>query len=421
MSLFTLDNGLRVTHSRHDTTAMVAVNVLYDTGARDERPGRTGLAHLFEHMMFGGSEHIPDFDAVLTAAGGENNAFTSTDFTNYYAAAPAQNAETLFCVESDRMLRPRLSQETLDVQRRVVMEEFNQQCLNRPYGDLMHHLLPMIYPSGHPYSWPVIGKTPQHVADATRQDLLEWFDRHYSPSNAVLAVTGNISEADVRRYAEKWFGDIPRRDVAPRHIPVVAPLTVPAVKTVYGNVPATMVVVAWLMDPYGTDAWHAADAITDLLSAGRSARMVHRLLLTANPLFAAADASISGTEHQGMLMMTGRLADEKTDPMKAAEALIAEGRRIVSGGVTAHEMQRLRNSRASLDADARMDYLSYGQRLAAEVLHGEQPDEALGRYMNMEPGLLTATADAIFNRTAPAILIYRPAALRPDAAQNNKG
>lgn len=414
MNTFVLDNGLRVVHSRHDRTAMVAVNVLYNTGARDERPDRTGLAHLFEHVMFGGSEHVPDFDATLSAAGGVNNAFTGTDFTNYYAAAPAHNAETLFCVESDRMLSPLLSQQTIDVQRRVVMEEFSQQCLNRPYGDLMHHLLPMIYPADHPYSWPVIGKTPQHVADATRDDITGWFRDNYSPANAVLAVTGNIPFEQARRYSEKWFGPIPRRGVPVRDFPTVTPPAAPVIKTVYGNVPATMVVVAWLGDPYGTDAYLAADAITDLLAAGRAARLYHNVLLAPDSPLADADASITGYEHQGMLMMTGRLADEDTDPMKAAEALIAEGRRIAADGITAHELQRLKNRQLSLDADARMDYLSYGQRLAMAAMHGEEDDTMLKRYLAMDASLLTSVADSIFNGTAPAVLIYRPRELEPE-------
>ena len=414
MNTFVLDNGLRVVHSRHDRTAMVAVNVLYNTGARDERPDRTGLAHLFEHVMFGGSEHVPDFDATLSAAGGVNNAFTGTDFTNYYAAAPAHNAETLFCVESDRMLSPLLSQQTIDVQRRVVMEEFSQQCLNRPYGDLMHHLLPMIYPADHPYSWPVIGKTPQHVADATRDDITGWFRDNYSPANAVLAVTGNIPFEQVLRYAEKWFGPIPRRGVPVRDFPTVTPPAAPVIKTVYGNVPATMVVVAWLGDPYGTDAYLAADAITDLLAAGRAARLYHNVLLAPDSPLADADASITGYEHQGMLMMTGRLADEDTDPMKAVEALIAEGRRIAADGITAHELQRLKNRQLSLDADARMDYLSYGQRLAMAGMHGEEDDTMLKRYLAMDASMLTSVADSIFNGTAPAVLIYRPRELEPE-------
>ena len=414
MNSIVLGNGLRVVHSRHDRTAMVAVNVLYNTGARDERPDRTGLAHLFEHVMFGGSEHVPDFDATLSEAGGVNNAFTSTDFTNYYASAPAHNAETLFCVESDRMLSPLLAQETIDVQRRVVMEEFNQQCLNRPYGDLMHHLLPMLYPESHPYSWPVIGKTPQHVADATRDDITGWFRDNYSPANAVLAVTGNIEFDKVREYAEKWFGPIQRRPVPVRDIPLVSPPSAPAIKTVYGNVPATMIVVAWLSDPYGTDGYLAADAITDLLAAGRAARLYHNVLLAPDSPLADADASITGYEHQGMLMMTGRLADESTDPMKAVEILVNEGCRIASEGVTEHEMQRLKNRQLSMDADARMDYLSYGQRLAMAAMHGEEPYTMLRRYLDMDADLLTATADAVFNGTAPAILLYRPQELNPE-------
>ena len=205
---FELGNGLRFVHNYDGNTAMVAVNVLYNVGARDERGDLTGLAHLFEHLMFGGSVNIPDFDGAIERAGGKNNAWTSNDFTNFYDILPAQNAETAFWLESDRMLSPSFADRTLEVQRSVVTEEFKQQCLNRPYGDLSHHLRKLVY-TAHPYSWPVIGKTPEHIARVTPQDTREFFFSHYAPNNAVVAVSGNITAEETRRLAEKWFGDIP--------------------------------------------------------------------------------------------------------------------------------------------------------------------------------------------------------------------
>ena len=243
VSRLTLENGLRVVHARDTSTAMVALNILYDTGARDESPSLTGLAHLFEHNFFGGSGNIPDFDGELTAAGGESNAWTGNDFTNYYEVAPAHNAETLFHLESDRMLCPALGPDVLAVQRNVVIEEFKQQCLNRPYGDQWHHLRTMVYGNDHPYSWPVIGKNFEQIQSVTEADLRAWYGDHYAPANAVLAVTGNIEAEEAFSLARKWFGPIPARAVVPRTLPPVPDLAERREHTLTGNVPATSVTV----------------------------------------------------------------------------------------------------------------------------------------------------------------------------------
>jgi predicted Zn-dependent peptidase len=195
---------------------MVAVNLLYDTGARDERPELTGIAHLFEHLMFGGSANVADYSVEIEAAGGSDNAWTSNDFTNFYEVLPAQNVETAFWLESDRMLSPLLDERTLEVQRRVVIEEFKQQCLNRPYGDMAHYLRKMLYGDSHPYGWPVIGKEPGHVASVTAEDARDWFFRHYGPDNAVLAVCGNVTFERVKELAEVvWSDTAPRHSAAP--------------------------------------------------------------------------------------------------------------------------------------------------------------------------------------------------------------
>jgi predicted Zn-dependent peptidase len=406
---FTLDNGLRMIHCQDSSTAMVALNVLVNTGARDEDPNLTGIAHLFEHMMFGGSQNIPDYDLEITDAGGENNAWTGNDFTNFYDIAPAHNAETLFHLESDRMLAPSLSEQTLTVQRGVVIEEFKQQCLNRPYGDLMHHLRAMIY-GDHPYSWPVIGKTPEHLQRVVREDMVGWFERNYTPANAVLAVTGNITFEHACELTKKWFGDIPARKTPVRSLPPIPDLAEPITKTVTGQVPATTITVAYLMDEYGTQGYYAADAITDLLSAGHASRFYRRLIIDDGAsTFAEADASITGCEHRGLLMLTARLASEDIDPAQAVQKLIEQARTVVTEGVTELEMQRLKNRQQSMFVMGCLDYIGKGQRLAMAEMHGEQADTQINNYLKLTPEFVVSVADKIFNHTNPAVLIYRPA------------
>jgi predicted Zn-dependent peptidase len=404
----TLSNGLRMIHCQDKSTAMVALNVLVNTGARDENPNLTGIAHLFEHMMFGGSKNIPDYDIEITEAGGENNAWTGNDFTNFYDIAPAHNAETLFHLESDRMLAPSLSEQTLTVQRDVVIEEFKQQCLNRPYGDLMHHLRAMVY-AQHPYSWPVIGKTPDHLRAVVRQDMLNWFQRNYTPENSVLAITGNISFEQASQLTQKWFGDIPARHTPKRNLPPIADLTATVTKTVNGPVPATTITVAYLMDEYGTPGYYAADAITDILSAGHASRFYRRLIIDDGAaMFSEADASITGCEHRGLLLLTGRLASEDIDPQLAVAKLIEQAKTVVTEGISDYELQRLKNRQQSMFVMGCLDYIGKGQRLAMAEMHGEQPDTQLNCYLALTADDIVSTADKIFNHTHPAVLIYRP-------------
>ena len=232
----TLPNGLRIVHHEDKDTQMVALNVLYNVGARDEHPDHTGFAHLFEHLMFGGSVNIPDYDTHVQNAGGENNAWTNNDITNYYITLPRQNVETGFLLESDRMLSLDFSERSLEVQRHVVIEEFKQRNLNQPYGDVGHLVRSLVY-KAHPYQWPTIGKEPSHIEHATLDEVKDFFFRFYAPNNAILAVTGNITFEDTVALAEKWFGPIPRRDVKPRNLPVEPPQTEERRMTVERNVP----------------------------------------------------------------------------------------------------------------------------------------------------------------------------------------
>lgn len=406
-TLFTLDNGLRVVHHHVATTAMVAVNVLYNVGARDESPSHTGLAHLFEHLMFGGSVNIPHFDREIERAGGVNNAWTSDDFTNFWDIAPAVNAETLFWLESDRMLSLAFSPESLRVQRDVVIEEFKQVCLNRPYGDLSHVLRSLLY-TRHPYRVPTIGLEPAHIASVTPDMVKDFFYTHYAPNNAVLAVSGNITLGETRRLAEKWFGPIPRREIAPRAYAPEPPITSPRSAVVSGRVPQTMVVIAFPMAAYGQPGYIAADLITDILANGHASRM-YRGLVMDGTLFSDADASIAGTEEPGYLMLIGRLL--RNGPEAEAEALEALRRqtREICRGVSDHELQRALNRFESNQAFSNMGYLPKATALAMAVMHGEDINETVTRYRATTVADIAATADIIFNPSSEVSVIYRPA------------
>ena len=354
---------------------MAAVDVIYDTGARDESRSLTGIAHLFEHLMFGGSANIPAFDKELEAAGGNSNAWTSNDFTNFFESLPAVNVETALHLESDRMLALSFSNESLEVQRSVVIEEFKQQCLNKPYGDLMHGLRAALYGKEHPYSWPVIGLEPSHIESVKLDDIKRWFYAHYAPNNAVLAIAGNISYEKGRELVEKWFGDIPRRDIPPRVEPAPGFPKEPVDVVMHGNVPYPTVVVAIPMEPYGTYDYRVADCITDILSAGRSSRMIQNVILPGRASIIEADASIMGSESPGFVMMTARVADEEHLD-EAVEVLRGELAKLAEpGNVTDYELQRTLNRFESTFLLGNIDQLSIAQNLAVAEMHGEDINE----------------------------------------------
>lgn len=407
VSRWTLPNGLRCVHCPDTATAMVAVNVLYGTGARHEDPNLTGIAHLFEHVMFGGSKNVPEYDETLSAAGGENNAFTGADFTNYYAVAPAHNAETLFYLESDRMLQPLLSDSTVNVQRQVVVEEFKQQCLNAPYGDTQHHLRAMLYPEGHPYSWPVIGKKPEHIEAATQADMQRWFDDNYSPANAVLAITGNITAERARELSEKWFGTLPARPPRQYSVETVEPLEKFIYREVTGPVPATTVTLAWLTDCYGTHGFRSADALTDILALGKASRFYTNLVTARPDLFTEADAAVSGAEHQGTILLTARLAQD-ADPHEAIRVMYEQLREVAENGPTEQEVTRIKNKQRASYAMGAMDYTELGHRLALEVMHGEEPDQAINSYLKLTAADIQAEARRLVTDSQPAVLVYKP-------------
>lgn len=304
---FRLNNGLRVIFHKDPTTPIAVVNTLFDVGARDEQEEKTGFAHLFEHLMFGGSVNIPDFDAPLQHAGGESNAFTSNDITNYYDVIPAQNLETALWLESDRMLSLAFTDKSLEVQRNVVIEEFKQRYLNQPYGDVWLQLRPLAYHE-HPYKWATIGKEISHIEDATMEDVKSFFKKFYTPSNAILCVAGNFELEEVKSLVEKWYGDIPGGVVPSRILPVEPKQTVFREKLIERNVPANAFYYAFKMPERKDTDYYVADVLSDAIGRDKSSRLYVRLKKQLQ-LVSQISAYILGSIDQGLLIISGRLND----------------------------------------------------------------------------------------------------------------
>lgn len=305
---FTLSNGLRVIVHHDPTTPLVAMNILYDIGARDENPEKTGFAHLFEHLMFGGSVNIPSYDEPLQKAGGENNAFTNCDFTNYYLTLPKNNIETAFWLESDRMLDLGFSEKSLEVQRQVVIEEFNQSYLNQPYGDVWLLLKPLAYKE-HPYQWNTIGKTTQHIADATLDDVKSFYSKYYNPNNAILSIAGNVHTDEIRELAEKWFGPIPSGPQNNRSLPTEPEQTESRSLTVKRKVPANSIYKAWHTCKRLDQAYATTDLISDILGSGQSS-VLHKTLVKKKQIFSEIDAYITGDIDAGLFIISGKIMPE---------------------------------------------------------------------------------------------------------------
>lgn len=403
---YTLDNGLRLVHHEDTGTQMVALNIVYDVGARDEHPDHTGFAHLFEHLMFGGSKHIPDYDVPLQLAGGENNAWTNNDITNYYLTVPAANVEIGFWLESDRMLELAFSPRSLEVQRGVVMEEFRQRCLNQPYGDAGHLLRPLAY-RVHPYRWPTIGKDLSHIANATLDEVKDFFFRHYAPNNAVLAVTGHLSWDETRRLADKWFGPIPRRDIARRTLPQEPEQTEERRLTVERDVPLDALYMAFRMCGRGEADYYAFDALSDILSNGRSSRLT-RHLVQERKLFSNIDAYVSGSRDAGLLYINGKPSSGTT--LEEAEAAVWEElERLVQEPVDERELEKVKNKFESTQIFGNINYLNVATNLAWFELTGkaEDIDREVERYRAVNVGQLQAVARRAFRRTNANVLYYR--------------
>ena len=366
---FSLDNGLKVVHVENKNVSMVIVNTLYNVGSKDEKREKTGFAHLFEHLMFGGTPNVPNYDEPVQKAGGENNAWTSNDYTNYYVALPANNAEVGFWLESDRMRGLSFTQKSLDVQRHVVCEEFKQRCLNQPYGDLYHLIRKMCFEPSHSYSWPTIGLALEHIEQATLEDVKSFFYTHYAPNNAILCVVGNISLEETKRLTQKWYGSIPVREIAPRIIPNVPVQTKPQFMEVERDVPATMIFKTYHTAKRMASDFFVSDLVSDVLGNGASSRLKQRLVKDRR-IFTDASASVSGDIEAGLFHINGTFTEQTTFE-QANHAFDDTIEELKTQLIPEYELEKLKNKYEANQLACNMVVLDLASDLAYYELLGD--------------------------------------------------
>ena len=392
---FTLNNGMRVLVHRDTTTLLAAFNLLYNVGARDETEEKTGFAHLFEHLMFGGSKNIPSFDEPLQRAGGENNAFTSNDITNYYETLPAHNLETAFWLESDRMLELDFEGRALEVQRKVVSEEFKEHYINQPYGDVWHKLRALAYTT-HTYKWPTIGKELSHIENATIDDVKKFFFKNYRPNNAILVVAGNVEVSEVKRLAEKYFGNIPSNPTIEKNIPAEPKQTEERKLEVRADVPLDALYKVYHMPGRLDIRYYPVDLLSDILSAGKSSRL-YQSLVKEKKLFSEVSAYITGSIDPGLFVFEGKLV--KGVKMQDAEtALQEEINLIIEAGVDSVELEKVKNRVESQIEFAEMEVLHKAMSLAYAELLGD------ANLVNTEKSLYQKVTSAEIQAEAKNIL-----------------
>lgn len=404
---FALANGLKFIVHEDDSTPMVALNVLYNVGARDEDPEQTGFAHLFEHLMFGGSVNIPNYDEPLQMAGGENNAYTTNDITNYYIQLPAQNIETAFWLESDRMLSLAFDENSLDVQRKVVSEEFKEHYINKPYGDAWKHLRALCY-QRHPYQWMTIGKELAHIENARLEDVKAFFTKHYSPQNAIVCVAGKVSPDQAKALAEKWFGPIPPGQKYERHLPQEPVQTEARNLTVKGDVPYAALYKAWHIGSRTSTQYHAADIITEVMGSGQSSRLYQKLVKELQ-LFSSISCYHTGSVDPGLLVVEGKLV-QGVDPGVANEAIENEIKELVANGASEEELEKAKNKIEAMVTFEDMNLLARANNLAFYELLGDASmmNTELDKYLAIDAKAIHTAAEEIFRSDNSNTLYYMP-------------
>ncbi len=402
---FKLKNNLTVIVHQDKSTPMACLNIIYDVGARDEDENKTGFAHLFEHLMFGGSINIPNYDEPLQLVGGENNAFTTNDITNYYCTVPSENLETAFWLESDRMLSLAFDKKSLEVQRSVVIEEFKQRYLNQPYGDVWLLLRPLIY-NVHPYKWATIGKEIKHIEDATMEDVKAFFNEHYNPSNAVLVVAGDVEVEQVKALAEKWFEPIDAGMKPKRNLPAEPPQTEYRSLTVERDVPISSIYRAYRMCARNDEEYHTVDLLSDILSRGNSSRL-YKNLIKDKQLFSDINAYVMGDFDKGLFVISGKINDGVT--IEQAEAGIdAEIAKMQNELVAADELQKCKNKIESTVTYSEADVLNKATNLAISELLGDANliNLEIENYQKVTAEGIKEQANKILQKTNCSTLFY---------------
>lgn len=402
---FNLPNGLRVLVHEDHTVPMAVLNVLYDVGAKDENPNQTGFAHLFEHLMFGGSINIPSYDEPLQKVGGENNAFTNNDITNYYIQLPSINMETAFWLESDRMLSLAFSDKSLETQRSVVIEEFKQRYLNQPYGDVWLKLRPLAYQK-HPYQWPTIGKEVSHIEDAKMEDVKAFFHKHYTPQNAILVVAGAVKLEEVKSLTNKWFGDIPAGNKYERNLPQEPVQLEARVQSTSADVPNDAIYKAFHIHERNSKEYYIADVISDILSRGESSRMYQELVKNKK-IFSEVNAYITGDIEAGLFVLEGKPAKGITLE-QADEALWEVVNHLKHSKIETRELQKIVNKLESSTVFGEMNLLNKAMNMAYYELLGDADlmNTEMDRYRSVTSEDIEQYATQVFVPTNCSTLFY---------------
>lgn len=403
---FQLANGLKVLVHEDHTVPMAVLNVLYDVGAKDENPDQTGFAHLFEHLMFGGSINIPSYDEPLQRVGGENNAFTNNDITNYYIQLPSVNVETAFWLESDRMLSLAFSEKSLETQRSVVIEEFKQRYLNQPYGDVWLKLRPLAYTT-HPYQWATIGKEVSHIENAKMEDVKAFFNKHYTPSNAILVVAGDVNLEEVKALSEKWFGAIPSGNKYNRNLPKEPAQIEARTLTTSADVPNDSIYKAFHINDRNSKEYYIADVISDILSRGESSRLYQELVKNKK-IFSEVNAYITGDIEAGLFVLEGKPAPGFTLE-QADDALWEVINLLKVEKIETRELQKIVNKLESSTVFGEMNLLNKAMNMAYFELLGDADlmNTEMDKYRAVSPEDISTYASKVFIPTNCSTLFYQ--------------
>ena len=403
---FVLDNGLKVLVHEDHSSPMAVLNLLYKVGARDEQPEKTGFAHLFEHLMFGGSKHVPSFDEPLQFVGGDNNAFTSNDITNYYITVPSTNLETAFWLESDRMLSLSFDPKVLEVQRSVVIEEFKQRYLNQPYGDVWLKLRPLAYKE-HSYKWPTIGEKIAHIEDAAMDDVKDFFHRYYVPNNAVLVIAGDVTMEQVKALSEKWFAPVPQGKPVERNIPKEPKQLAYRLLEVEADVPTDALYMTFHMSGRNDPNYYTEDLLSDILGRGKSSRLYQKLV-DEKGVFNSLSAYVMGSIDPGLLVIQGKLNDNYD--LESAENeiwnLIAD---FQEEGITEKELQKVKNKAESTLVFSDMELLNRAMNLAYAEMLGDVSlvNTELEKLVAVTSDQIMETANNMLIKTNASVLRYK--------------
>ena len=402
---FILDNGLNVYVHQDNSTPFAAVNIIYNVGSRDEEEHKTGFAHLFEHLMFGGSKNIPSYDTPLQKVGGENNAFTSPDITNYYITLPSVNLETAFWLESDRMMALSFDQKVLDVQQKVVIEEFKQRYLNQPYGDVWLKLRPLAYKT-HPYKWATIGKEISHIENAVMDDVRGFFYKHYLPNNANLVVAGNVTVEQVKQLCKKWFEPIPAGNVIKKNLPVEGIQTTSRFLETEAEVPLDAIYKVYHTQGRHDEGFNATDLMSDILGRSKSSRLYK--LVMENQIFNSVNAYVTASLDPGLMVIQGNLNQGVS--IEEGDAAIQDVLDdFLKNPVAEEELTKVKNQAESTLVFSEVELLNRAMNLAFAANAGnvEYANQESSRIQSVTTDEISKYAQKVLTKENCSTMYYR--------------